>query len=132
MEWITHHEFDGKTLCGYKRFCRGHKLEEINGILFDGKFPVCFSNSQVSKEHFSKNSDGQGLKRGDITHYIAFGPKLTELQKSILTTDKFCKNFILNDEKVILFNNKFFLASILELYQICNKLSIDVEDICLP
>ena len=84
------------------------------------------AHSQAAKEHFAPNQDGCGLKRGDITRHIAFGPKLSELQKSVIRTDAFFRRFVQDNPETILFSDAFFRASILDLYTICRKLGVSL------
>ena len=103
---------------------RGERLEEIRGVLFHDGRPVCLATSQVAKEYFSPDGDGRGLERGDITYAIAFGPKLSEPQKSVIRTDAFFRRFVQDNPETILFSDAFFQASILDLYTICRKLGV--------
>ena len=103
---------------------RGKRLEEIRGVLFADGLPVCLATSQVAKEHFSPDGDGRGMERGDLTRHIAFGPPLSDLQKSIIRTDPFFQRFVQDNPETILFTNAFFQASIIDLYTICRKLGV--------
>ena len=124
MEWRAHRSVCRNTLGGYRKVQRGERLEGKNGVLFYQGSPVCFELSQVAKTHFSPNWDGMGLERGDITWRIAFGITLSKKQKEILTSDAKCRIYLVPDERVILFNDLFFQASIPELHKICSKLEI--------
>ena len=124
MKWITHKTFDRLALVGPMTITRGERLEEMRGVLFHDGRPVCLAASQAAKEHFAPDGDGRGLERGDITRYIAFGPKLSDLQKSIIRTDPFFRRFVQDDPETILFSDAFFRASILDLYTICRKLGV--------
>lgn len=124
MKWITHKTFDRLALGGPMTIKRGELLEEIRGVLFQHGRPVCLAASQAAKEHFSPDGDGRGLERGDITRHIAFGPKLSELQKSIIRTDPFFQRFVQDNPETILFTDAFFRASMMDLYTICRKLGV--------
>lgn len=126
MKWIAHKTFDRMALGGPATIKRGERLEEIRGVLFQHGRPVCLATSQVAKAHFSPDGDGRGLERGDITRYIAFGPKLSELQKSVIRTDAFFRRFVQDNPETILFSDAFFRASILDLYTICRKLGVSL------
>ena len=103
---------------------RGERLEEMRGVLFHDGRPVCLAASQAAKEYFAPDGDGRGLERGDITRHIAFGPKLSELQKSIIRTDPFFQRFVQDNPETILFTDAFFRASMMDLYTICRKLGV--------
>ena len=124
MEWIAHKPLARNTLGGYKNIKRGERLEEKGGMLFYKGSPVCFAHSQVAKEHFAPNQDGRGLERGDITRHVAFGPKLSDTQKAVLVSDSKCRQYLIPDERVVLFNDLFFRASMPELQAICSKLGV--------
>lgn len=124
MKWITHKTFDRMALGGPMTIKRGEDLEEIRGVLFRDGRPVCLAASQAAKEHFAPDGDGRGLERGDITRHIAFGPKLSELQKSIIRTDPFFRRFVKDNPETILFTDAFFRASMMDLYTICRKLGV--------
>ena len=124
MKWIAHKTFDRMALGGPMTITRGERLEEMRGVLFHDGRPVCLATSQVAKEHFSPDGDGRGLERGDITRHIAFGPPLSDLQKSIIRTDPFFQRFVQDNPETILFTNAFFRASMMDLYTICRKLGV--------
>ena len=124
MKWITHKTFDRLTLDGPMTIKRGEPLEEIRGVLFRDGHPVCLSTSQMSKEHFALDGDGRGLERGDLTRHIAFGPPLSDLQKSIIRIDPFFQRFVQDNPETILFTDAFFRASMMDLYTICRKLGV--------
>lgn len=124
MKWIAHKTFDRMALGGPMTITRGERLEEMRGVLFHDGRPVCLAASQAAKEHFAPDGDGRGLERGDITRHIAFGPKLSELQKSVIRTDAFFRRFVQDNPETILFTNAFFQASIIDLHTICRKLGV--------
>lgn len=126
MNWITHKTFDRMALDGPMAINRGERLEEIRGVLFADGRPVCLATSQVAKEHFAPDGDGRGLERGDLTRHIAFGPPLSEIQKSVVRTDPFFSRFVQNNPETILFTDAFFRASILDLRTIYRKLGVSL------
>ena len=124
MEYIAHRPFQRKALGGEVNIRRGDTLHEQDGLLFWGNTLVCLSTCQAAKEHFAINEDGNGLRRGDLTYEIAFRKPLSELQKSILLSDTAMSKYLVDDDRVILFNDAFFHASMLELWSIARKLGI--------
>ena len=126
MNYIVHHRFRGRGLAGEFNLPRGTKCEEQDGIISYKGRAICLNTSQIAKEHFAVNDDLCGLRRGDITHQIAFGAPLSELQKDITMTDPVVKRYIRNDRAAILFNNSFFHASVLDLFSVCGKLGVKV------
>lgn len=126
MRWIAHKTFDRLALGGPMTIKRGELLEEIRGVLFRDGRPVCLATSQVAKEHFSPDGDGRGLERGDLTRHIAFGPPLSDLQKSIIRADPFFQRFVQDNPETILFTDDFFRASMMDLYTSCRKLGVNL------
>ena len=124
MEYIAHKPFCRKALGGEVNIKRGDVLQEKDGILFFMNIPVCLTTCQAAKEHFAVNHDGNGLRRGDLTYEIAFGKPLTEIQKSVVLSDQTIRKYLVDDCRVILFNDAFFHASMLELWSIAGKLGI--------
>ena len=124
MNWIAHKTFDRPALGGPATIKRGELLEEIRGVLFHDGRPVCLATSQAAKEHFSPDGDGRGLERGDITRHIAFGPPLSDIQKSVIRADPFFQRFVQDNPETILFTDAFFCASMMDLYTICRKLGV--------
>ena len=124
MRWITHKTFDRLALGGRMTIKRGELLEEIRGVLFRDGRPVCLATSQVAKEHFAPDRDGRGLERGDITRHIAYGPPLSDIQKSVIRTDPFFQRFVQDNPETILFTDDFFRASMMDLYTSCRKLGV--------
>lgn len=124
MEWIVLKDFGRKVLGGYISARRGDQAKEIDGAIFIGNRLICFSHSKFAKENLAPDYDGRGLERGDITGYIAFGPPLSEIQKTILLADPLCRKFIVDNPETILFNDFFFGATMPDLYMVCIKLGV--------
>lgn len=133
-EYITHHRFKAKALCGYINLPHGTILLEIGNLLCttDGK-PICCKTSENAKMHFSRNDDKMGLKRGTITYSIAYGKRNESLgrrftdQEVFLLTSKYA-HFLKNDTDTILFNDSFFAADIHELEAMVDDLMIVKEE----
>lgn len=70
MQYIAHRRFKGSAICGRINI-PALSICETNGntIYFDGK-PICFDTSENAHQFFSRNDDGQGLKRGQLTQAI--------------------------------------------------------------
>ena len=124
MNWIAYKTFNRLALGGPMTITRGERLDEMRGVLFHDGRPVCLATSQVAKEHFAPDGDGRGLERGGITRHIAFGPPLSDLQKSIIRTDPFFRRFVKDNPETILFTDAFSRASMMDLYTICRKLGV--------
>lgn len=122
MKYVVHRRFKRKGIGGEFNLPHGTECEEVEGVICYQGCPVCLNTSQVAKEFFACNNDGCGLQRGELTHSIAFGVPLTELQKNIARDTPSINQYIQDDSRVILFNDSFFHASILELLSVKTKL----------
>lgn len=62
----------------------GDILDENNDIIsYEGR-NICYKTAQVAYNYFSRNDDGQGLKRYEAVHAIML--KITELKTEYRTT----------------------------------------------
>lgn len=122
MKYVVHRRFKRKGIGGEFNLPHGTECEEVEGVICYQGRPICLNTSQVAKEHFAVNDDGRGLQRGELTHSIAFSVPLTELQKNIARDTPSINQYIQDDSRVILFNDSFFHASILELLSVKTKL----------
>ena len=85
----------------------------------------------MARKHFSKNHDGKGLTRGDLTRKIAYSDnrvnvngwmqRFNEKQVDILTSDRW-KKFISPEHDVIIFTDAFFAADVFELQELYEEL----------
>ena len=137
MQYITHHRFKSKALCGKElTLPYGTTLKCEDGKLIkteEGK-AICFNTSYSADQHFSRNEDGNGLRRGALTYAIAFAPRkvknsgfrFSEEEQKLLCEkwDMFLKPNL----DVILFNNAFFHADILTLGEIAKDLNIKIKE----
>ena len=134
MKYITHHRFKKKALCGkILNIPYGTELECRNNILYtpDNRM-ICYDTSENAKIHFAANDDGKGLERGKYTYEIAYGRKYVQ-KKGFRFSDKqrdiigrHFQRFLRTDCDMIIFNEKFFRASIEDLKQMADELHIRV------
>ena len=138
MQYITHHEYDGKTMEAIPVIIKkGEKLNRLGDILYYNNLPICIYRSLVGKQHFSPNDDNNGLIRGEISYAIAYEPRIrfggpeknyqqrfTDEEISILNTkyDQYLKP----DIDMLLFNDKFFEESIEKLKEIAKAVNIEI------
>lgn len=134
MKYITHRRLKGKGLCDkVLNLPYGTRLtEDENGFLVTKQGDtVCSTTSEVCRMHFAIDGDGKGLERGKYTHAIAYsrkgmnseGFRFTEKQRSIIV--RHYQRFI-EEHDYIIFNDKFFKASIEELKAMAKELGIKV------
>lgn len=71
MEYIIYSRFREKGVKGcclnlpYGTICNSKE-----NIIFYNNQPICFITSQIAYDYFSRNDDGQGLKRGKLVNKI--------------------------------------------------------------
>ena len=122
MEYIVHKRLKENVICGDVNLKRGTVLFP-NGqfICYEGK-PVCAKTSEIAHKYIARNDDGKGLERGKLTNLLAYssenkyGSRFNDSQRSILV-NKYSR-FLKEECDYILFNQKFFDASIEELEEI--------------
>ena len=153
MQYITHREFNSKTISGNKTFHRGALLELRDMMLYYNNEPICVARSYNGKQHFARNDDGHGLERGDITYAIAYGDRVKTWEETITTKDEetgeektetITQQARFTPEEVemieteypefdrdprsgiLLFSDEFFTADIEKLREFAKKLDIEV------
>ena len=94
-------------------------------IAFENK-ALCRIGSQIAKEHFAINDDGNGLERGAITHYFAFEHSFSEAEATTLQT-KYPQ--FLNDG---VFSQEFFDADIDTLRSLMSEFGLEIAIIESP
>ena len=70
MEYIIYKDFKGKAICGEVNLPKGTVCTEKDGTLYHGAKALCLKNSQNAFEHFARNHDGNGMKRGELISTI--------------------------------------------------------------
>lgn len=134
------------AISGEKNIPRGTILEENRGMISLNNEIICLSRSQNGIEHFARDDDGQGLRRGDLTYAIAFKERVKQYEISLINpetgeeeTQFYQSRFspeeaeILESEysrwlrpehSVILFNEEFFKAPIEDLEKLAAILEL--------
>lgn len=123
-KYIAHQRFCGIAICGEINIPCGAECECVDNIITYKQKPICICTSQSAKEHFALNNDGCGLKRGYLTHAMAFEHLLNQRQIDCLMLDKSYQKYRRTDCSTLLFSNYFFSAPILELYALAAKLGL--------
>lgn len=131
MRYITHRRFKDKAACGDRlNLPYGTELEADGDFLFtlDGRH-VCYITSETTKQYFSRNDDGLGLRRGALTWAIAYanrdggnGFRFSDRERELLERD--WGRWLRQDTETILFNEDFFEADPAELQQLADALHI--------
>jgi hypothetical protein len=130
MEYIVHHRFKGMGIRGEVNLPRGTVVNLVGKYLVDASGIICAVTSENAKKYFARNDDGLGLLRGELTHAIAYrgvnkpGYRFTSAQRNTLATKY--ERFLREDTEFILFNDKFFAASVEDLQKMAEDLGIKV------
>jgi hypothetical protein len=130
MKFIVHKRFKGKAICGEVNIPAMTEVEELPSklIVLDGK-PLCYSTSQSGHEHFCRNNDDCGLKRGKLTSEIQkkLAHRDDDYQKrwDKIWDDSLCQKYK-RPEHVDhwLWNHDFFNADITDLKYIAKLVGI--------
>lgn len=130
MQYITHRTFNENSISGNVFIKRGDKLNLIGNTLYYNNKPICVARSLNGKQHFAINEDGQGLKRGELTYFIAYSNR--QKQHSDGHVFRFSEDEIemlvkdypqwLKQTTPILFNDNFFTANVEDLQELADKL----------
>jgi hypothetical protein len=70
MEYIVVERFKRDNALGRFNLPRGTRVEEKEGWLYHNGCCICSDHSAIMRDHFARNDDGNGLKRGDLSHAI--------------------------------------------------------------
>lgn len=127
MEYITIKRYKRDDASGQWNIPYGTAVVESDGQLyFDGR-RICGAHSAVVREHFTRNDDGDGLKRGQICKAIidTLKPRSGETRGEwdkrwkCVWEDRVCEKYHKDHcENMFLWNIDFFNAPLLDLYHI--------------
>ena len=126
MEYITIKRYKRDDASGRWNIPYGTAITESEGQLyFDGK-RVCSAQSAAVREHFTRNDDGDGLKRGKLTTAIVdtlkTRPGETREQHDKrwepVWADSVANKYRKDCENTFLWSIDFYNAPLLDLYHI--------------
>ena len=128
MQYIVHTEFNGKAICGELSLPVGTECGEINGVIYHNARAVCRVGSNNAYTHFSRNNDGNGLKRGEliktIKNTLAIQDEHTYERWYRVMNCPVCKQFDRNpDGNTWEWSLAFYNASIATLEHMANKVT---------
>lgn len=94
MEYITYKRFNTKAICGDVDMPMGTVCTEKDGIIYHDGEQLCYINSENAYQHFARNNDGKGLKRGELITAIktTLSTQDDELWQRVWN-DAVCKQF---------------------------------------
>lgn len=134
MEYVVHHRFKKKAICGDVNIPAMEICEEVNGAIFYNNKLICSSKCKNAHQYFARNDDGQGMLRGNLTQAIQ--ERLNEINNSNeyetiwkqIQNDSICQKYKrFKDEDTWLWNHEFFNANINDLQYIANLIGVKVK-----
>lgn len=131
-KYIAHKRFKGKCLCGDVNIPARSELIGYAGVLCYGGKPICFEASEVAHQHFARNDDGEGMRRGNLTRMIQktlskSDAKYQERWDKVWN-DAACRPYKREeDEDYWLWNHSFFCADIAVLRHIAELVGVKGE-----
>lgn len=70
MKYIVYNRYKAISNSGQINLPVFTECEEANNIIYYNGKQICFSTSEDAHQHFARNDDGQGLKRGELIQSI--------------------------------------------------------------
>lgn len=70
MEYIITQRYKRDNALGRFNLPRGTKVEERDGWLYHEGRRICSDHSAVMRDHFARDDDGNGLRRGELSRAI--------------------------------------------------------------
>lgn len=134
MRYVVHHRYKDAGMCGeVLNLPYGTELtcgEDGRIRTMDGK-EICYATSENAKIHFSRDDDGEGLRRGQMTHAIAYDSRerhgadgrlqrFTDEELDVLHRDY--ERWLRQDVSTVIFNQDFFDADVAEIEVLFNYL----------
>lgn len=121
MLYIVHTEFNGKAIGGEVTLPVGTECTEINGTIYHNLKAICRVNSDNAYKYFTRNNDGNGLKRGELIKTIKGALATQDERWDRVLNDPVCKQFDKNpDGDTWEWNLAFYNASIAALQYIAD------------
>ena len=136
MQYITHQRFRKKCLCGSVNIPALTLCETSENIIVYNGNPLCFTTSEDAYQYFARNDDGQGLRRGKLTHAIQKklenrSDPLYQTRWDAIWNDLICQKYKRTDHSDHwLWNHEFFNASIEDLQYIARLIGVKEESKC--
>lgn len=127
MEYVCFRRFKGNAICGEVNIPKASLLYIDNDYLIYNADVICTNSSQNCYEYFSRNDDGNGIKRGELTQKIIKklakrDSKYQERWDKIWSDMSLLKFKRKEFDDYWLWNHEFYNASINDLEYIYNKI----------
>lgn len=134
MQYIVFHRFRKPCLCGQVNIPAFTLCDTVEDLIFHNGEPVCFTTSEDAYQYFARNNDGNGLRRGKLTHAIKKklenrSDPLYQTRWNAVWNDLICQKYKRVDHaEHWLWNHEFFNAPIEDLQYIARLIGVK-EDI---
>lgn len=136
MQYITYQRFKKKCLCGLVNIPALTTCETVENLIVCQGNPICFAASEDAYQYFARNDDGQGIRRGNLTHAIQ--KKLENRRDPLYQTrwdavwnDLICQKYKRVDHADHwLWNHEFFNAPIADLQYIARLIGVKEDTKC--
>ena len=127
MEYVCFKRFKGNAICGEVNIPKASLLYIDNDYLIYNADVICANSSHNCYEYFSRNDDGNGIKRGELTQKIIKklakrDSKYQERWDKIWSDMSLLKFKRKEFDDYWLWNHEFYNASINDLEYIYNKI----------
>lgn len=131
MRYITHRRLKDVTMSGRMNIPALTVLECENDLISYNNLPICFATSENAHQHFARDDDGQGLRRGKLTQGIqaALARQAFHQERwDLVWADEICNKYRRTDHpEYFLWNHEFFNAPIEDLVHIAKLVSAKEE-----
>lgn len=120
---------------GYVNIPAMTRCEEVGGCILCGGKPICISRSENAHQFFSRNDDGQGMRRGKLTQAIQGELRKRDKNHQVrwdkVWDDPVCRKYRRTEtDDYFLWNHDFFSAPIQDLVHIANLIGIKEVNLC--
>lgn len=129
--YIVYKRFKSKAWCGDINIPAMAECVAIDNVIVYNNLPICYTTSENAHQHFARNDDEQGMKRGKLISSIQ--KKLAKRDDNYqkrwdkIWEDPICQKFKREQhEDHWLWNHDFFNAHIFDLNYIANLIDAKI------
>lgn len=133
MRYIVYKRFKDRALCGLVNLKATLPCWESEGIIYYEGQPICYTASENAFNHFVRDDDGEGLKRGKLISGIKrrLAKRDDDYQKrwDKVWADKLCAKFKRKEYNDFwIWNKAFYDAEIADLEYIARLVESEVNE----
>lgn len=139
MEYICYKRYNKTAICEKKvNIPPGTKFNTSGQfIVTPDNQVICAITSFSAHNHFARNDDGQGLRRGQLVWSISSSPRINKDNNGVrwsfdeqnLIREKYSHFLKQPYFDTILFNHDFYNAEISELEEMAKDLNIEIQEV---